>query len=458
MSGTNPFSGPGLSRRAFSRLGSSALVASWFVGHGREAFGAPVRQGAVTRGTARNAILVSLAGAPSHVDTFDLKEGAWTPSSFAPTPYLDGALRFPQGLLPRLAEHVGELAFVRSCRSWALVHGLAQTWAEIARSPSSALGAIAPHVGAVVALETEAGRDGRRDLLPAFVALGATPPAGAGYLRSTNGPFVLSPRPGGLPFLAPDGGEARFLRRWEDRVALEEAARAGGSAAPDGVSDYAGFQEQARALIESREVGALFSFTEDELTPFGRTDLGAACLVAAKLLAGRRGTRFVQLTLEGWDHHTSIYAPNGLPAVAATLDPALATLLERLAATAGEAPGRTLLDETLVLVSGEFGRTPGPLNGQAGRDHFLRYTALLAGGGVRGGRVIGRTDALGDGLLDSGWGADRDVRPEDLAATLYSALGIDWTTVRKDDPLGRGFEYVPYARDGVYRPLDELWA
>ncbi len=457
MNGTDPFTGPGLSRRGFARLGSSALVASWYLGTLGNAFGAAVRAGVTPRGTARNAIFVSLSGAPSHVDTFDLKEGEWTPPSFAPAPYLDGALRFPQGLFPRIAGHVGDLAFVRSCRSWALVHGLARTWAEIARSPSSALGAIAPHVGAVVALETEAARVPERDLLPAFVALGGTPPAGAGYLRSTNGPFVLSPRPGGLPFLAPDGGEARFRKRWDDRTALERAGRAGGAVVPGGVSEYTGFYEQARALIESREVGALFSFSEDELVPFGRTDLGAACLVAAKLLAGRRGTRFVQVTLDGWDHHTSIYAPSGLPAVAATLDSALAALLERLAATAGEAPGRTLLDETLVLVAGEFGRTPGPLNGQAGRDHFLRHTALLAGGGVRGGRVIGRTDALGDGLLESGWSADRDVRPEDLAATLYSALGIDWTTVRTDDPLGRGFEYVPYARDGVYRPLDELW-
>ncbi|HEV8269085.1 MAG TPA: DUF1501 domain-containing protein, partial [Thermoanaerobaculia bacterium] len=119
--------------------------------------------------------------------------------------------------------------------------------------------------------------------------------------------------------------------------------------------------------------------------------------------------------------------------------------------------GRTLLDETLVVVFGEFGRTVGPLNNLEGRDHFLRMLIVFAGGGVRGGRVLGKTDEKGADLVESGWSENRDIRPEDIAATVYSALGIDYTTVRHDDPLGRGFEYVPFAKDGVYKAVDELF-
>jgi len=97
------------------------------------------------------------------------------------------------------------------------------------------------------------------------------------------------------------------------------------------------------------------------------------------------------------------------------------------------------------------------LNDQGGRDHFLRMSVAFAGGGTRGGRVIGQTDALGSDVVDFGWSENRDIRPEDITCTIYSALGIDYTTVRHDDPLGRGFEYVPFAKDEVYRPVDELF-
>src|SRR6266704_769386 len=104
--------------------------------------------GVTPRGTAKNAIFVWLPGAPSQIDTWDLKEGAWTPASFAPTSY-GGNLRFPQGLLPNIANHLSSLTIVRSYMAWALVHGLAQTWAQIARNPTGATGAIAPNIGSI---------------------------------------------------------------------------------------------------------------------------------------------------------------------------------------------------------------------------------------------------------------------------------------------------------------------
>ena len=82
---------------------------------------------------------------------------------------------------------------------------------------------------------------------------------------------------------------------------------------------------------------------------------------------------------------------------------------------------------------------------------------LFAGAQVRGGRAIGETDSLGSKTTDPGWSRERDVRAEDIEATIYSALGIDWTTLRQDSRFGRGYEYVPSASEDLYGPLHELW-
>jgi uncharacterized protein (DUF1501 family) len=116
-----------------------------------------------------------------------------------------------------------------------------------------------------------------------------------------------------------------------------------------------------------------------------------------------------------------------------------------------------LLDQTLIVAMGEFGRTVGALNTTSGRDHHLQQAAFVAGAKVRGGRAIGKTDATGGGILEPQWSREREIRPEDMEATIYSALGIDYTTIRRDYPLGRGFEYVPGADQDLYGPVYELW-
>ena len=212
--------------------------------------------------------------------------------------------------------------------------------------------------------------------------------------------------------------------------------------------------------MDSPGINQVFTFTTDDHTRYGATSFGDSLVVARNLVAARKGTRFVQATLGGWDHHTNIYAAApaaGLFNQAKTFDPAFGALMNDLRTMPGSAPGTTLLDETMIIITAEFGRTVGPLTNGNGRDHALRMTTVWTGGGVRGGQVIGKTDPTGKDVVDYGWSGNRDVRPEDVTCTLYSALGIDYTTVRKDDPLGRGFEYVPFAKDGTYKPVDELF-
>jgi uncharacterized protein (DUF1501 family) len=164
------------------------------------------------------------------------------------------------------------------------------------------------------------------------------------------------------------------------------------------------------------------------------------------------------MTLGGWDNHQNIYAKNaGIYPSARQFDAGLANLIADLAATPGS-NGGTLLDDTLIVAKGEFGRTTGNITSQNGRDHYFVHSALVAGGGIKGGRALGATTSDGHFIQDPGWSQGRVVYAEDIAATIYSALGINYTTVRHDDPLGRGFEYIPTTTVGyIGSPINELF-
>lgn len=455
--GSFPLGGAGFSRRQFLKVAGTGIVASYFL----PVANARLLQSAASvnpslHNTAKNCILIFLSGAPSHIDTWDLKEGVWTPMDFAPTSY--GDIRFPQGLMPNTANQLSKMNIVRSGLSWAAVHQLAQAWAQIARNPSGATGGIAPHIGAVVALESQAARQAG-DILPGFVSLNQVM-AGSGYLPARFAPFAVTASANGLAALTHPDGAARLADRWNLLHLIDTDRQT--AALGRNAGDMDTFYDQAKTLIDSPDANRLFSFTTDESTRYGNTGFGNSLIIARNLVSARRGTRFVQVTMGGWDHHSNIYtknaSANSLYSQMKTFDPAYGALLNDLAASPGSTGGVTLLDETLVVVLAEFGRTVGPLNGQQGRDHFLRMSIVFAGGGTRGGTLIGKTDDAGRNATEFGWAANRDVRPEDVTSTIYSALGIDYTTVRHDDPLNRGFEYVPFAKDGTYGPINELFA
>ena len=435
---------PALSRRSFFQVLGTGITGCALY-HTARPLRLLAQSSVVPMNTAKNCIFILLQGAPSHTDTFDLKEGSWTPSEWNPASY--GEIRFPQGLMPNIAERLDEIVIIRSVRAWALVHSLARTWIQIGRSPASALGSIAPNIGSIVALEKASERT-EKDILPGFLALNARGnQVGAGYLPVTFAPFRLQPRATGLQnTIHPDGKE-----RWENRRQalrlLDDSLRIGSpwGDLPQVMDEH---YDAAGKLMYNDGVQTAFSFTEEERSAYGTSSFGDACLIATKALSADLGTRFVQITMGGWDNHADIYGT--IPGLAETFDNGFAALLDGL-------QQNSLLQDTLLVVAGEFGRTVGPLNSRQGRDHYLQQFALFAGGGVHGGRTIGETDATGAYTVEPGWSRGRDVRNEDIEATIYSALGIDWTTVRHDDPLNRGFEYVPYANLDIYGPINELW-
>ncbi len=407
------------------------------------------RAGASPLGTARNCIFILLAGGPSHVDTFDLKVGPWLPAAFNPTRY--GDVLFPQGLLPMLAGHIQSLAFVRSVRAWAAVHELSRVWVQIARNPFSGTAKIAPHVGSIVAMELGGQSDQR--ILPAFVSLNAASGPGEGYFPPEYGPFYVSPGGGGLANTTHRDGPAAFGRRYNLLLEIDAESRAGWDEAPE-VQSMAAYNVAARTLMYNNDVSRVFTFDQTERARYGNTGFGNACITARNLLRSRMGTRFVQITVGSWDNHAAIYSvlnPSNPASLARQFDTGLGTLITDLKSDG-------LFDETLIVAVGEFGRTVGALNSQSGRDHHLQQAVMMAGAKIRGQRAIGKTDSEGRNTENPGWSRDRDIRPEDIDATIYSALGIDWTITRRDDPLGRGFDYIPFAASqDLYGPVNELW-
>jgi uncharacterized protein (DUF1501 family) len=256
--------------------------------------------------------------------------------------------------------------------------------------------------------------------LPAFVSIGG-PSFGGGFLGVQNGPFVLQkagapPADAQLPQAV---DRARFGRRLAALDAMEaDFARATGDAKVEGRRQvYA----KAVRLMDSPKIDAFDLSGESESTKkaYGDTDFGRGCLVARRLV--ERGVRFVEVVLDGWDTHQNGFERN--KKLMGTLDPAFAALLDDLKA-------RHLLGTTLVGCMGEFGRTP-KINANDGRDHWPgAWSAVLAGGGIRGGVVQGATDEDGAKVAGTPTGVP------DLLATMAQLLGLDPAHTEMS-PVGR---------------------
>jgi hypothetical protein len=437
---------PHLTRRRFLSLAGTGVTASWLASN-LPATTVINTSSVTTINKARNVIFILLAGAPSHTDTFDLKvlDGV-TPASL--TPDTINGLTFPTGLMPKLAAMTGEFAIVRSMQAWALVHSLAQTWTQIGRNPAGVLGNVSPNIGSVVAIEKLAERTPTQ-VFPTFLALNSNGAAGPGYFPAEYAPFKITPSTTGLKNTTNADGETRFNTRWDFLHHLDDPLRVN---APDGqpMADYDQFYTAAKGIMYNPTVTAAFKYSTADAVRYGSTAFGNACIIAKQALAANQGTRYIEITLGGWDMHQNIYAANQLPNYTRQLDNGLSQLLADLKASGA-------LDETMIVMAGEFGRTVGKLTGAAGRDHYPQQFAFFAGAGITGGRAIGSTDATGSATVDPGWSRARNIKPEDIEATIYSAMGINWTTVRYDDPLGRGFYYVPNSDQDIYGPINELW-
>ena len=350
--------------------------------------------------TGRRCIMLYMEGGVSQIDTFDMKPGRPSAGPFRPIKTNVNGIEVCE-YLPQMAQHADKLAIIRSMKTQSVDHGIGG-YHMMTGYPSSEK---FPHaeIGAMIAKYCE----NPENDLPSFIKMGSTGcNAGSGYLGPMYEPFQLG-NDGRLPPFANPGvsqevqdRRGELLKFMEDQHARQRPAR-----------PFASHREAELRTIrlmrarQAFDVGAEWEKAKDR---YGDTRFGRGCFTAVKLVEA--GVPFVEIGQYGYDSHNDNFSCH--KALLRNLDPAWSSLLQDL-------DDRGLLQDTLVVWTSEFGRTP-LINSQAGRDHYGRaWTTVFAGGGIRGGQHYGASDPDGVEV------ADNPVSEGDYFATIYATLGID---------------------------------
>jgi hypothetical protein len=445
-------SAPALTRRGlFSLAGAGALGLFW------DGWQRAAASGVVHRPRARSVILIFNCGAPSHLDLLDPKPDA--PSEvrgpFRSIATSAAGIRVSE-LLPRLAKLGHHWSVVRTVHHSHTQHNSGMYWSIVGRPYRVDDTLVHPSRTDYPSFGTLVGwlarRDGYSSGLPPYVITPAphcdstvyiTPGQFGGCLGSAYDPLVLNADPNAPSFhvpnmtLAPDLTPARLHDRQELREQLEGAHRWPN---PGQFRDFDASRQGALDLVSSHSVREAFNLTREHpqlRDAYGRHSWGQSHLLARRLVEA--GVRFVT-TVNGpsitWDTHKDNFhqLQNRL---VPPMEQALSALLKDLDA-------RGLLETTLVVWMGDFGRTP-RINKDAGRDHWPAcFSVLLAGGGLRGGLVIGESDHIG------AYPKSYPVAPADIHATIFTALGYDPHAITYQSPEGRPF---PLSEGTAIRPL-----
>ena len=382
--------------------------------------------------TAHRAIHIYLSGGLTHLDTFDPKPGNEVMGDTEVIGSSADGIQVGAGL-PLLARQMDKVAVINSMWSNQGAHQQGRYFAHTSyelrgtiRHPS--MGAWLSHV-----------RGAANPTLPAHVLIGGgTENASSGFLASSHAPLPIGDPEAGLQFAerpteVDDEAFERRMRRLQrmNREFTEHHANRLTRA-------YDEAYVQAVELMRSRDLAAFDLGAEPDLLRdvYGRNKTGQACLLARRL--AEHDVRFVEVTVGGWDMHTDIFD---------ALDDRLPEFDRALAALLADLDGRGLLDDTLVIVSTEFGRTPRIQADRGGRDHHPKaFSCLLAGGGIKRGYRHGRTDARGEEVVDG------RVTVKDFNATIAAALGLP-TEHEFHSPSGR-----PFTVANKGRPVAELFA
>ena len=379
---------------------------------------------------AKSCILIWQDGGPTHYEMFDPKPNA--PSEirgeFEPISTQLPGVQFSEHMR-KLAAINDRFSLIRSIRHNQGNHGAGNHYMMTGAPPRIPVGCGAfvsfhPSMGSVAAKEL-----GRNDGLPSYFSLARMSRSGGpNFLGAKYAPFVVADDPNSSAFRVRDVAlpngltEDGFQNRTDLRRLVDKLPRITDTAAADPVLSLDEFYEQGYSLITSPAAQAAFNIHEesDEVrNNFGRDSFGQRCLLARRLVEA--GVPFTTVYDGGWDHHRTIFpiCKERLP----SWDNSVAALITDL-------DERGLLDTTLVIALGEFGRTP-KVNSRGGRDHWSNaMSVLMAGGGTPGGVVVGATDKSGYSAVE------RVLSPENFVSTVYTKLGINPDTVYYT-PLGR---------------------
>ncbi len=395
-----------ISRREFAAKTASSLLGvglmgSFMSGSARAAFEGSSKLKQVA--TAKNVIYLYMSGGQSHMDTWDPKEGVETAGPTKPIKTSADGVRISE-YLPRTADQMHHAAVINSLSS---TQGAHEQGNYIMHTSYQMRGTIRhPAMGAWLNVM----QGGGNTSMPNYVFVGNdSRHPGAGFFPAVNSPLFVSNPENGLknvklqPGLTDDKFQARM------RLADELDADFRSTFPQRNVKAYTDMYDNAMTMMKSEDLKA-FDLTEepaDLRKSYGKEPFGQGCLLARRLV--ERGVRFVEVSLGGWDTHNANFVR--VPELCETLDKALSTLLQDLSS-------RGLLEETLVVVTSEFGRTP-TINQNVGRDHYPKaFSCMMAGGGIKGGQTYGKTDKEGREVVEN------KVEVPDVNATIAYALGL----------------------------------
>ena len=367
---------------------------------------------------AKSCILIWLDGGPSHLDTFDLKPDAPSEvrSQFKPISTSVPGIQICEHL-PRTAQVMHEVALIRSLTHELGNHDTGTRFLLTGNRPTPALEY--PSLGSIIARE-----DGFKNAIPPYIAIpndstgGNSNAAKSGFLPPSYNAFNIGDDPSKVRDLHPPEGVsfARNERRREMLAKMDAFSRSVEESPATSARDA--YYEQAYRLLASPEAKAAFDLSAEKSSTrerYGHGRIGAGCLLARRLVEA--GSRFVSVVDTGWDTHNQIFRE--LPDSRFPGSGKLPNLDRGFSALISDLRERGLLESTLVVMMGEFGRTP-KINALGGRDHWPRAGFVcMAGAGIKGGQVIGRTNPYGE--IPS----DRPVTPPDLAFTILKLLGVN---------------------------------
>jgi len=409
----------GFVRRDFLQLGLRGLLGYGLCDLLRLQAAAASQPGAAATAPV-NCIMIWLDGGPSHFETFDPKPDAPAEirGPFKTVPTTVPGVHFSEPVT-KLAGHFDKFSVVRSICHQDPNHGGGNHYMMTGAPTPVPVGCGAfvtfhPSMGSMVSHER-----GVRSGLPPYMAMPSnTRSGGPNFLGGEHSPFIVGGYPNSDAFrvhdvvLPGDLAEGRVKSRRDLRQALDRMKRSHERVVEDPTVEFDTFYEQGFDLVSSAKAQEAFDLTREDpkvRERYGRNDIAQRLLLARRLV--EVGVSWVTVNWGGWDHHTKIqdaYQGDMLK----TLDQGVSTLLADL-------HERGLLDTTLVLLLGEFGRTP-KINKDGGRDHWPHaMSVLMAGAGIPGGQIIGATDAKGY------YASDNVYRPEDFAASIYTKMGID---------------------------------
>jgi len=403
------------------------------------------------RGTARNCIYIALNGAISQADCWDFKQTRYTPTDFD-MQQIKPDLALSKTLFPNYAEWGPKVSLVRSMKASELVHFTGQYHLQTGRALNVAVGKEIPAFGTVIAAELDSQRK-NSDTFPVYMSLSLAKnrvgAIGSGFFPAKFTGVDIDTSVVFDVFGGANGGSTDVLeRRFEALKLLSEASPTGMG---NKETEYKAYYNTAFQILDDKRWWNLFNVDEKTRKEYG-SELGLNCMLAKNILATNAGTRFIYISDNTqWDHHAYIFdhsRPSNHYTQCNNFDHAFTRLLHDLESTPGHAPGKTLLDETMVVVTSEFGRVP-YMNNVAGRDHYDQtFTSLFIGGGVKPGRIVGKTDADASKCIDPGWDHQEHPYLDNAVATMYSALGIDWGKSVQNTPSGRAYNYLQTAPIG----------